>query len=46
MSNVTESNLQPYYDDERDPISDTDEDSEEEIVMINRVVKGGDSDSN
>uniref|UniRef100_A0A182KDH9 Peptidase M14 domain-containing protein n=1 Tax=Anopheles christyi TaxID=43041 RepID=A0A182KDH9_9DIPT len=27
--------LQPYYDDERDPITDTDDDSEEEIVMLN-----------
>lgn len=47
---ITESNLQPYYDDERDPMCDTeeDEDSEDEIVMVNRggVVKGADSDSN
>lgn len=29
--------VQPYYDDERDPIVDTDElDSEEEIIMINK----------
>ncbi|KXJ79140.1 hypothetical protein RP20_CCG002230 [Aedes albopictus] len=27
--------LQPYYDDERDPITDTEDDSEEEIVMLN-----------
>ncbi|XP_058454656.1 carboxypeptidase D [Malaya genurostris] len=26
--------LQPYYDDDRDPISDTEDDSEEEIVML------------
>lgn len=45
---ILESNLQPYYDDDRDPISDTDDDSEDEIVMVNRggVVKGADSDSN
>lgn len=50
---ITESNLQPYYDDERDQVCDTeededeDEDSEDEIVMVNRggVVKGADSDS-
>lgn len=43
-----ESNLQPYYDDEQDQICDTDDDSEDEIVMVNRggVVKGADSDSN
>lgn len=46
-----EGHLQPYYDDERAPLSDTeDEDgSEDEIVMVNRggVVRGGDdSDSN
>uniref|UniRef100_A0A182J566 Peptidase M14 domain-containing protein n=1 Tax=Anopheles atroparvus TaxID=41427 RepID=A0A182J566_ANOAO len=27
--------LQPYFDDERDPITDTEDDSEEEIVMLN-----------
>ncbi|XP_053693015.1 carboxypeptidase D [Sabethes cyaneus] len=27
--------LQPYYDDEREPLSDTEDDSEEEIVMLN-----------
>lgn len=47
---ITESHLQPYYDDERDQMCETDEDedSEDEIVMVNRggVVKGADSDSN
>lgn len=27
--------LQPYYDDEHDPITDTDDESEDEIVMLN-----------
>ncbi|XP_058117990.1 carboxypeptidase D isoform X2 [Anopheles coustani] len=27
--------LQPYFDDERDPLTDTEDDSEEEIVMLN-----------
>uniref|UniRef100_A0A1B0CSB2 Peptidase M14 domain-containing protein n=1 Tax=Lutzomyia longipalpis TaxID=7200 RepID=A0A1B0CSB2_LUTLO len=27
--------MQPYYDDERDPITDTDDGSEDEIVMLN-----------
>lgn len=27
--------LQPYYDDERDPLTDTEDDSEEEVVMLN-----------
>lgn len=50
MRLILESNLQPYYDDEREQICDTDDDddSEDEIVMVNRggVVKGADSDSN
>lgn len=48
---IAESNLQPYYDDEREQICDTEDDiddSEDEIVMVNRggIVRGGDSDSN
>lgn len=27
--------LQPYYDDEQDPLTDTEDDSEEEVVMLN-----------
>lgn len=32
--------LQPYYDDDREPIMDTDEmDSEEDIIMVGRVAR-------
>lgn len=52
MIEFTEPNLQPYYDDDREPICDTDDDDDDEsgdeIVMVNRggALRGGDSDSN
>lgn len=53
LCKFAESNLQPYYDDEREPICDTEDDDDssgDEIVMVHRgggiVPRGDDSDSN